>query len=137
MSFVSSNLQRKNISGTLKKFLLLLRRTILECYCKQQDCLCLKCFVILALRLVHTSRCDCRRGLGRCRLLQKIGKFSILQLSIAGRSRFTVQCEPAFRWGRHVRNCFKMALPCLLFLILVFPTVYSKQPRSCGHVEAS
>ena len=36
------------------------------------------------------GRCDCRRGQGRI-----IGKISISQPSVAGRSRFTVECESA------------------------------------------
>ena len=37
-----------------------------------------------------TGCCDCSRGLGRHRLLRKIGKISISQPSIAGYSRFAV-----------------------------------------------
>ena len=55
----------------------------------ERECLAVFTFAKGSFTLV-AGRCDCRRGLGRCRSLRKFGKFSILQPSIAGRSRFAV-----------------------------------------------
>ena len=49
----------------------------------------------------------------------KIGKFSISKLSIAGRSRFAVKCEPAFMerpQGKLDRSCIPVVDAINLFL---------------------
>ena len=53
-----------------------------------------------------------RRGLGRCRLLQKIGNFSILQPSIAGRTIF----KPNEKGGTFLKRTLQNRVMNFIFL---------------------
>ena len=93
--------------------------------------------------ILVAGRCDCRRGLGRRRLLRKIGKFSITQPSIAGCSRFAVKCEPALKiWTNGLAqssNIYGMC-PCtshssLSYTILYFTPCSSEHELTDFHTK--